>query len=243
MTDISVNKVTLRSKYSPANPNTCPYRIESNGIHLRPDGRAAKTKRQTRDGKQMRVLPFRSDPLVWRLSRGRALCVALGSYFKLTETRKQRLRFGELFLCGLASLIARKFLGVCGQPDTAAVFSDYRNSPNQHVDHEDALSAANRTYYLLTVRLARAGPKMLAMKRVMLRPRGGAAKSTKGAARHCSAASRMCMTAGTASEWCTRRAAITDRQPIAVKVAASGSGRSCNCSTHAGGRNDRDVGG
>jgi hypothetical protein len=139
----------------------------------------------------------------------------------LTETGKQRLRFGELFLCRLASLKARKFLGVCSQPDTAAVFSDYRNSPNQHVDHVDAFTAANRTYYLLAARLARAEDEDAYEE-----ARDAASKaagvtlpsSTKAAARHCTAASRMCVTAGTASQWCTRRAAIPDRQPIAVKV-------------------------
>jgi hypothetical protein len=29
---------------------------------------------------------------------------------------------------------------VSGQPNTAAVFSDYRNSPDQHVDHVDAFA-------------------------------------------------------------------------------------------------------
>jgi hypothetical protein len=89
------------------------------------------------------TLFFRSDLdylLVWRLSGRWPLCVAVGSDFKLTETGKQRLRFGELLLRSLASLIARKFVGVCGQPNTAAVFSNYRNGPDQHVDHVDAFT-------------------------------------------------------------------------------------------------------
>jgi hypothetical protein len=97
----------------------------------------------------------------------------------------------------LASLIARKFLGVCGQPDTAAVFSDYRNSPNQHVDHVDAFTAANRTYYLPAARLASAEDEDAYEE-----ARDAASKAvgfalpsfTKAAARHCCAASPMGMT-------------------------------------------------